>query len=740
MLKSHLADQQVDFQLVPPTCHPRNAAERAIRTFQNHFIAGLCSTDPNFPMHLWDRLLPQALLTLNLMRGSRLNPKLSAYAQLHGPYDSNRTPIAPPGTKVIVHVKPDDRETWAPHGVDGWYVGPALDSYRCYICWIIDTRRECISDTLEWFPTKVTMPLASSLDLVIAAAHDLVAALKKPTFGSPLSPLTDSEVHVLRELSTILTNRVPIVAPPDPLPAPTVPTETPEPKVTWDEPLLRVDPGVTPLRVPPGFEPTVNTPGDDDTQLTYRSANGPAGRKRRKTKRVQDRQKKEAAKKAQDAAKRKKQMTAHSDTPPTETTKKKRKRPKRKKKQPAARTLPAAAPAQTAPSTTSHRYPTRARANLATTSTELLQEENLLKNLSAQSPTLSPSSESAFTATHPDTGAAAEYNDLLNSSKAAAWEAATADELGRLASGNLPHMTEGTETIHFIYVHQLPKGKKATYVKMVVVDKPNREIKERVRMTAGGDQVAYIGDCSTKTANLTTAKCLFNSVVSTPQAKFMTMDIKDFYLNTPMELYEYLRIPVKYIPETIMKQYKLHEKVHKGYVYVEVRKGMYGLPHAGKIANDRLVDHLKAAGFIQAKHTHGLFSHETRKGLLFSLVVDDFGVQYIDRADDDHLADTLKRMYTITMDWTGTKYLGLTLRWDYKNRTCDMSMPKYIEKALLRFAIPTPKRAQHSPHAWAKPDYGAKTQLTAPIDDSSPLSQPERTRIQEITGTLLYYG
>jgi hypothetical protein len=82
ILKTFLTDNDIDFQLVPPGVHRRNAAERAIRTFQNRFIAGLCSVDTYFPLHLWDHLLPQAELTLNLMRGSRLNPTLSAWAQV----------------------------------------------------------------------------------------------------------------------------------------------------------------------------------------------------------------------------------------------------------------------------------------------------------------------------------------------------------------------------------------------------------------------------------------------------------------------------------------------------------------------------------------------------------------------------------------------------------------------------------------------------------------------------------
>ena len=100
---------EVDYQLAPPHSHRRNAAERAIRTFKAHFIAILCGVDPEFPLYLWDRLLPQAMLTLNLLRTSRINPRLSAEEQLNGIFDFNRTPIGPLGTRVVVHEMPDTR-------------------------------------------------------------------------------------------------------------------------------------------------------------------------------------------------------------------------------------------------------------------------------------------------------------------------------------------------------------------------------------------------------------------------------------------------------------------------------------------------------------------------------------------------------------------------------------------------------------------------------------------------------
>ena len=155
-----------------------NAAERAIRTFKNHFIAGLCSTDPSFPVYLWDELLPQALLTLNLLRTSRLNPALSAYNQLFGVFDFNKMPLTPPGTRALIFEDPDTRESWAPHGKLAWYVGQAPDHYRCYRFYIPETGGTRISATAEFFPHYSAVPKLSSMDAATHAARNLILALE----------------------------------------------------------------------------------------------------------------------------------------------------------------------------------------------------------------------------------------------------------------------------------------------------------------------------------------------------------------------------------------------------------------------------------------------------------------------------------------------------------------------------------------------------------------------------------
>jgi hypothetical protein len=113
--------------------------------------------DKVFPMHLWDRLLHQAVITLNMLQTSRINPKLSASTHIDGQYDYNRAPMAPPGTRIIAHETPNIRRTWAPHGQDGWYIGLALEQYRCYTVYITKKISERVVETVEFFSTEVPL-------------------------------------------------------------------------------------------------------------------------------------------------------------------------------------------------------------------------------------------------------------------------------------------------------------------------------------------------------------------------------------------------------------------------------------------------------------------------------------------------------------------------------------------------------------------------------------------------------
>jgi hypothetical protein len=124
-LKRSPTRQYIDFQVVPPHVHRRNTAECAIQTFNNHFITGLCSVDPLIPTKLWDKLLHQAITTINLLRHSMIDPCMSAHAQFEGHYNFNHAAMARAGMRVIAHQKPKQLATWDDHGLDGWYIGAA---------------------------------------------------------------------------------------------------------------------------------------------------------------------------------------------------------------------------------------------------------------------------------------------------------------------------------------------------------------------------------------------------------------------------------------------------------------------------------------------------------------------------------------------------------------------------------------------------------------------------------------
>ena len=181
-IKQAIKKYKISFQLTPPHIPRINAAERAICTFKNHFLSCLASVDPNYPINEWDRLIPQAQKTLNLLRTSRLHKHLSVYAALNGHYDFNKHPMAPLSTKVVVHVKPSKRAAWGYHGNDGFDIGPALEHYRCVQYLMKTTRHVRISDTVHFFPHATPFPQVTLSDWLLNALDNIVSTLASPDF------------------------------------------------------------------------------------------------------------------------------------------------------------------------------------------------------------------------------------------------------------------------------------------------------------------------------------------------------------------------------------------------------------------------------------------------------------------------------------------------------------------------------------------------------------------------------
>jgi hypothetical protein len=190
-------------------------------------------------------------------------------------------------------------------------------------------------------------------------------------------------------------------------------------------------------------------------------------------------------------------------------------------------------------------------------------------------------------------------------------------------------------------------------------------------------------------------------------------------------------------PEEIIQKYNLNPLAVYGWVHIEIRKGMYGLKQAGLLASQLLKTHLAPFGYYPARHTLGLWLHKTRP-ISFTLVVDDFTVKYLGKHDAEHLPNALLRTYELTTDWTATVYSGMTLKWDYNKRICDISMPGYVSNVLSKFQHNNPKHPQHTPSRYITPVYGTKTQY-ATRDETPPLTAQQCITIKKVKGSVLYY-
>jgi hypothetical protein len=589
-LRSLLNQHDIQFQLAPPYMHRRNAAERAIQTFKNHFIAGLRSVDPNFPLRLWDRLLPQATITLNMLRQSRINPKVSAHAQLYGHYDFNHATMAPPGTRVIAHEIPQQRASWDPHGVDGWYLVPAPDRYRCFRVHINKTTADIIVDTVEFFPAKVTMPRTASKDMATIAAQELTHAIMHPSFAAPFGIIGGAQLEALPQLATIFNATLPPYATGGyvPIPSSTNTTSPSAPSGSSSQPTPACAPNTPPLpraKIPlqatprrqPVCSPTfcprpAPSPRVDPSRSPAPSVRLPQAPSPRVN---PSRAPPPSARLSQAPSPR---VRPTRVPPPLGATPDQVQHPP----DPLAQASPQHAAAQLDPGLQG--------TNLYGDFVDVCEEDQPPRHRT-RSQTAQHSAHSVHSVPmtnaviRPTMGANMECRGLITDKETfPTWDRAAANEFGRLAQG-VGGRIEGSNTIYFIPRSAVPPNKTVTYGRFVVDVRPNKEEVHRVRLTVGGNLIKYDGDVLTRSADLTTSKCLWNSVISTTGAKYMCLDVKNIYLGTPMEHFEYLRIPMKLIPLEIITQYALLPLVSDGHIYIEVQKGVYGLPQAGILAN-----------------------------------------------------------------------------------------------------------------------------------------------------------
>ena len=194
---------------------------------------------------------------------------------------------------------------------------------------------------------------------------------------------------------------------------------------------------------------------------------------------------------------------------------------------------------------------------------------------------------------HPVTGEhITSYRKLMSDPVTAdVWMTAFGKDFGGMCQGDNKTNTVGTNAMFVMTpedIPAIPKDQPPTYAKVVVAYRPQKDDPYRIRITAGGNKIFYPGELTTRTADMTTAKLHWNSVLSTPNAKYMCLDIGNLYLSATLDRYEYMKMPLNLFPQWTIDQYDLTNKAVRGFVYLQMRKAVWGLPQAGILANKLL--------------------------------------------------------------------------------------------------------------------------------------------------------
>jgi hypothetical protein len=205
-------------------------------------------------------------------------------------------------------------------------------------------------------------------------------------------------------------------------------------------------------------------------------------------------------------------------------------------------------------------------------------------------------------------------------------------------------------------------------------------------------------------------KLMLNSVISRKGSQFLTIDIKNFYLDMPMVDPEYAHIKITNIPKEFILEYGLAGKEdHNGWIYFEIQRGCYGLPQAGILANNLLRGHLEKEGYYEAATTPYLWKHKWRP-IQFCCIINDFGVEYVGIKHFNHLLAVLQQYRQVQTNMAGNKIVGLNVQWDFPSKQVCINMKCYVNDPLLNLNWPMPKKPQLLPFTATPIAYDQKTQ------------------------------
>jgi len=313
------------------------------------------------------------------------------------------------------------------------------------------------------------------------------------------------------------------------------------------------------------------------------------------------------------------------------------------------------------------------------------------------------------------------YDKAIKTDKKLVWESKLEAELDRLI--------ENTKTGTPIRWKDKEVNKKAAYASLVLEHKPGKD--ERIRIVYGGNTQEENPLWTSRNTDMVAKKLFLNKIVS-EGLKFMTLDIKDFYLSemNTLDSPEYMVLKEKYLPKKYKEKYQA--LISNGQLLIRLDKTIYGMKQAGYISQRNLIEILTKNGYKEENY-NSIFTN-TDKSISFATHVDDFGVGYKDKEKVLQLIKVLKDAgYTITEDWEGKKFCGLEIELN-QGKWIDISVRKTIERTVTRFGK---FKERDCPYKISAVKF-CKEQLEAEIDSSPELSEEEKTLLQEKVGLTRY--
>ena len=726
-LKQLFKDEKLDVQTVPPGDKRSNKAERCIQSWRNHLISVLGTVNSRCPLNLWEDFIEQMELTLAHLRPFADDPTLSSWEGIHGhKYDFLAHPLSVCGTKAYIFESNDVRDKWDCHGQLGFYVGPALDSYRAYRCHITSTNRIRISNTVQFFPEDVSLP-ASRLDESIATAVAKLSSdhkhrildlanllLTQPQTAEPNEPdanHTDAPPPEQRVPADVTDTDVQRVQ--QRLPIPDAPTDTARQRVP--------NPMQQGRRTRSTSQPAIESNVDILRKLTNKERNTNKFQKylSRIGQRWRDRD----------------DMTTFEIVNVL---------------MPAATNGPASKTPQYVYYDVNIHASRPSAENTEHTRCSELETANYVEWLPRQHAANAIRSKEPYDGRHLNQqadGTKITMRSEIAGTRSDYWRLALTEEIIRLLDSS---------TLLAVHRSSVPATISPTYFNPQVKEKlasadGDQYVDYRVRGTYGGNNDTYAGPRSSQTADYATVKLLLNSVVSdivhkNPNTRFATADMVDYYLGTPLEdPNAYVLIEADTVGDQLIDLYHLNDYVYtnkhgKRMITFRLAKAMYGYPAAGLLSFKRLKTALEAADFYEHPIVDCLFLHKTRS-IVFALIVDDMGIKFDNEDDLQYLLSTITPHWKVKLDRSGTKFLGMTLQWTYDIPLPEvtLSAPTTIPDALAKFCKHKHMKGKSTPSPYAQIHYGSKV-LDAPIDDDAPAPPGSALYVQEVTGTLGHHS